>query len=206
MGALSTHDRPLKYEKIQFFFRKHWTHFLKPLVFGLAIGLTALLFFLVFGSILTTFRITILYPFFGFLTIIFFAFLINTFYLQIFNYYFNVIIVTDCRIVIARKTVFLKNDNDAIDLTKIQDVAVVAHGIFRNYLNYGALVITLSTSAPPVLIPFVPNPHYYLEQMNRIKREHILHRQERRISAPKTHPIKPIDYLQDIDKLEFGGS
>lgn len=203
MGDLKANHGPLKYEKVQFFFRKHWTHFLKPLVFGLAIGLTALFFFLVFGSILTNFRITILYPFFGFLSIIFSAFFIHSFFIQIFNYFFNVIIVTDCRIVIARKTVFLKNDNDAIDLTKIQDIGVVAHGIFRNYLNYGALVITLSTSAPPVHIPFVSNPHYFLEQMNRIKREHILHRQERRSLNPSTPTIKPMDYLQDIDKLEF---
>ena len=203
MGDPTIQTEQKKYEQVQFFFRKHWTHFLKPVIFGLVIGLLALFFFLVFGSILTFFRITVLYPFFAFLVIIFAIFYLNTFFLQIFNYYFNVIIITDCRIVIARKTVFLKNDNDAIDLTKIQDIAVVSHGLFRNYLNYGALVITLSTSAPPVVIPFAPNPHYYLEQMNRVKREHILRRQERRVPEALPSEVKPIDYLQDIDKLEY---
>lgn len=187
-----------KYEEIQFFFRKHWTHFLKPLVFGLAIGLLALFFLLVLGSVIMVFRITIFYSLFAFLAILTFAVFIHTFFIQLFNYYFNVIIVTDCRIIIARKTVFLRNDNDAIDLTKIQDIGVVSRGLFRNYLNYGALVIILSTSSPPVYIPYAPNPHYYLEQMNRVKREYILRRQEGRKPSGSPLADKPIDYLQEI--------
>lgn len=188
-----------KYEEVQFFFRKHWTHFLKPLVFGLAIGLLALLFFLVLGSIITVFRITIFYSLFAFLAIIIFAIFIHIFFLQIFNYFFNVIIVTDCRIIIARKTVFLRNDNDAIDLTKIQDIGVVSRGLFRNYLNYGALIITLSTSAPPMYIPFVPNPHYFLEKMNHVKREYILRRKEGRKTESDSE--KSLDYLQEVNQL-----
>ena len=203
MGDISTQTSQPKYEEVQFFFRKHWTHFLKPIIFGMLIGLLALFFFLILGALLTFFRITVLYPLFAFLVIIFAILFIDIFFLQIINYYFNVIIITDCRIVIARKTVFLKNDNDAIDLTKIQDIAVIAHGLFRNYLNYGALVITLSTSAPQVVMPFVPNPHYYLEQMNRVKREHILRRQERKGTEDKVPKITTEDYLQDVDKLEY---
>ncbi len=204
MGDLMTQVGPLDYEEVQFFFRKHWTHFLKPLIFGLTVGLLSLLTSLVIGAIITVFKISFLYTSFAFLVIIVSIFFINTFFLQLFNFYFNVIIITDCRIVIARKTVFLKNDNDAIDLTKIQDVGVVAHGIFRNYLNYGALVITLSTSSPPVVIPFAPNPHYYLEQINRVKRQHILRRQEGR-TYPRQKPSRvPLGYLKDIDKLEYG--
>jgi len=199
MGDTITNEGWQKYEEVQFFFRKHWTHFLKPLVFGLAIGLLGLFFFLVLGSVITVFRVTIFYSLFAFLAILSFAVFIHTFFIQLFNYYFNVIIVTDCRIVIARKTVFLRNDNDAIDLTKIQDIGVVSRGLFRNYLNYGALLITLSTSSPPVHIPYAPNPHYYLEQMNRVKREYILRRQESRKPSKSFPPEKPLEYLQEVN-------
>ncbi len=198
MSELTAHHGIMKYEKIQFFFRKHWTHFLKPCVFGVSIGLLILFAYLLIGAVIMSFGVTFLYSLFAFLVIISSIFVINTFFLQLFNFYFNVIIVTDCRIIIARKTVFLRNDNDAIDLTKIQDIGVIAHGIFRNYLNYGALIITLSTSAPPVVISYVPNPHYYLEQMNRIKREHILRRQEIKHSEKGKK-----DYLKDIKNLEL---
>jgi len=126
------------------------------------------------------------------------------FFLQIINFYFDLVIVTDYRIIIARKTVFLKNNSDTIDLTKIQDIAVEAHGILRNYLRYGKLIITLSTSAPPVTINYVPDPHFYLERTNRIKREHILQRQEKKKSTDSETQAKKQKkeyYLQNIYDL-----
>ena len=60
MGYYMEHSALSKYETVQFFFRKHWTHFLKPLVLGMLIGLLSLLFFLVLGSILTFFQVAIL--------------------------------------------------------------------------------------------------------------------------------------------------
>jgi hypothetical protein len=193
----------MKYENIQFFFRKHWTHFLKILIFNLTLSLIVIFSLLIIGTIITVFHITVFYPFFAFLVIILSLFVINTSVLQLFNFFFSVVIVTNNRIIIASKTVFLKNDNDAIDLTKIQDIGVVAHGILKNYLNYGSLIISLSTATPPIEIPCAPNPHYYLEQMNRVKRENILERQERRnITAQTQNQAKTLDYLRDIDKLE----
>lgn len=204
MGEQMLNKGPYKYEIVQFFIRKHWTYFLKLLIFGIAIGLLIILFFLIFGSMMSFFRITAFYASFSFIVIIISIIYINTLFLQLFNYYFDMVIVTDCRIIISRKTVFLKNDNDAIDLTKIQDIGVTAHGLFRNYLNYGALIITLSMAAPPVTITHIPNPHYYLEQTNRIKREHILNRQERRkvlTEQMNAEKASREDYLQEVDQL-----
>lgn len=190
-----------RYEEIQFFFRKHWTHFLKPVLFGLLIGIMTFMFFLVMGAIVTLFHISFFYSFFAFSVIVVSILYINTLFLQIINYFFDMVIVTNNRIIVCKKTVFLKNDNDAIDLTKIQDTGVIAHGFMRNYLNYGSLLITLSTSAPPVQINFVPNPHFYLEKLNRVKRENILHRQELRILGAEESLGKNEHYLQSIDKL-----
>ena len=111
------------------------------------------------------------------------------------------VIVTESRIIVSKKTVFLKNDNDAIDLTKIQDIGVIAHGFLKNYLNYGSLLITLSTAMPPINLNFVPNPHYYLERLNRVKREQIVRRQERRGLLTTDSQGKAEPYLQPIDKL-----
>lgn len=201
MGERGEINSPLRYEGIEFFLRRHWTHFLKPVFFGFLIGTMGLLFFLVLGSVITLFKITFFYSFFAFLVIIVSILYVNTLFLQIINYYFDMVIVTDSRIIISRKTVFLRNDNDAIDLTKIQDIGVIAHGFLCNYLNYGALMITLSTAMPPVYLNFVPNPHYYLERLNRVKREQILKRQERRGLHVTDSQGTPDLYLQSIDKL-----
>jgi hypothetical protein len=189
-----------KYEEIQFFFRKHWTHFMKPIIFGLLIGAMTFFFLWALGYLVLMLKISFFYSLFAFFSITVSILFIDAFFLQIINYFFDLVVVTDHRIIVNKKTVFLKNDNDAIDLTKIQDVGVIAHGFFRNYLNYGALMISLSTAAPPIFINFVPNPHYYLELMNRVKRENILHRQQRR-GLVVTESQKTEDYLQSVDKL-----
>lgn len=189
----------LKYENYQFFFRKHWVHFLKPLFLMIPVFLLIFIILLGLGRLalmIDLLFVRVLYIVIANITTIIF---LTIFFLQIINFYFDLVIVTDCRIIIARKTVFLKNNSDAIDLTKIQDIAVEAHGILRNYLRYGKLVITLSTSAPPVAINYVPDPHFYLEWTNRVKREHILQRQEKR--KPDATAQKKEDYLQDISDL-----
>jgi hypothetical protein len=185
----------LKYENFQFFFRKHWVHFLKPFFLMIPVFLLIFIILLGLGRLSLMVNLTFIRVFYVLFAIVVTIVFLTIFFLQIMNFYFDLVIVTDCRIVIAQKTIFLRNNSDAIDLTKIQDIAVEAHGILRNYLRYGKLVITLSTSAPPIAIGYVPDPHFYLEWTNRVKREHILQRQEKR------RPEKKEDYLQDINEL-----
>ena len=189
----------LKYETIQFFFRKHWISFIEPISYFIPIGFFIAVLLLGLGSVVITLDIHILKVLYFFFSIMIIIGFLNISLLRFINYYFNLVIVTDCRIIIVDKTIFMRNDYSAIDLTKIQDISVEAHGIIRNYLKYGKLIITLSTSSPPINISSTPHPHTYLEKMNKIKREHILKRQERKMSEEKK--ISPIEYLQDMHNI-----
>jgi hypothetical protein len=193
----------LKYEHYQFFFRRHWMKFLKPIFFILPIVFLILVILIILGRLTLMVDLIFVRVFYVFFAMILTIVFLTIFFLQVINFYFDLVIVTDCRILIVRKTVFLKNNSDAIDLTKIQDIAVEAHGILRNYLRYGRLIITLSTSAPPIAITYVPDPHFYLEWMNRVKREHILQRQEKKKPTITTKPAqRQEEYLQDIHNLQ----
>ena len=192
----------LKYEHFKFFFRRHWVRFIHPLFIIIPVGLLMFLILMMFGRLVLIVDFVFLRAFYVFFTMVLTIFFIKLSFLSIINFYFDLTIVTDCRVLIIQKTVFFKNNFDAIDLTKIQDIAVEAHGLLKNYLKYGKLVITLSTSAPPLTISYVPNPHYYLEWSNRVKREHILHRQKG--TTEQSAPPKPqTDYLQDIHRLNI---
>lgn len=195
----------LKYEHFQFFFRKHWIKYIQPILFSLPVGLLILVILLFLGrlTLLVDFIfVRAVYVYFTLTTSVGFLLLVA---LQMINFYFDMIIVTDTRILIIRKTVFMRNNSDAIDLTKIQDIAVESHGILRNYLRYGKLIITLSTSAPPITINYVPDPHFYLEWSNRVKREHILKRKNPGMfikdEGQKTSGAS--DYLQDVSNLNL---
>lgn len=190
----------LKYEHFEFFFRKHWVKYIQPILFSLPVGLLILVILLLSGrlTLLVEYEVVrSIYVHFTIITSIGFFIIAS---LQVINYYFDMVIVTDSRILVIRKTCFLKNNSDAIDLTKIQDIAVESRGIFCNYLKYGKLIITLSTSAPPITITYVPDPHYYLEWTNRVKREHILKRQTK-FEGQKIGDAS--DYLQDIQNLNL---
>lgn len=189
----------LKYEHFKFFFRRHWVRFIHPIIFTLPIGLLIIIILALFGRLVLIVDFVFLRAFYLYFTMLVTIIYLNLTFVQIMNYYFDLTIVTDCRVIIVRKTLFLKNNSDAIDLTKIQDIAVESRGIFRNYLRYGKLVITLSTSAPPITISYVPDPHYYLEWTNRVKREHILNRQKGKTDTSSKGPENP--YLQDINSL-----
>jgi len=178
--------------------------FLQPFFFTFPVLLLLLVVLIVLGRLTLMVDLMFVRVFFVFFSMILTIVFLMMFFLQVINFYFHLTIITDCRILIVKKTVFLKNNSDAIDLTKIQDIAVEAHGILRNYLRYGKLIITLSTSAPPVTISFVPDPHFYLEWTNRVKREHILQRQEKNkpnIASTSIYKQKQEDYLQDIHNL-----
>jgi len=191
----------LKYEHFQFFFRKHWVKFIQPILSSIPVALLILGILLFLGRLTLFVDYTFVRAFYVDFTLLISVGFLILFSLQMINFYFDMVIVTDNRILVIKKTCFLKNNSDAIDLTKIQDIAVESRGILCNYLKYGKLVITLSTSTPPLVINYVPDPHYYLEWINRVKRENILKRRTDRIQAKSEEQKKQADYLQDIGNL-----
>lgn len=195
----------MKYEQFQFFFRKHWVKFLQPILFSIPVGLLIFVILIFLGrlTLLVDYNfIRAFYVHFTLLTSIGFLLLSS---IQLINFYFDMVLITDSRVLVVRKTIFLKNNSDAIDLTKIQDIGVESRGILCNYLKYGKLVITLSTSAPPIVIDYVPNPHYYLEWSNRVKREHILKRRSDRMPGRPEESKTAVssEYLKDIRNLNL---
>jgi len=195
----------MKYEQFQFFFRKHWVKFIQPILFSIPVGLLILVILIFLGRLTLLVDIAFVRAFYVHFTLLISVGFFLLASLQMVNFYFDMAIVTDSRILIVKKTCFLKNNSDAIDLTKIQDIAVESHGILRNYLRYGQLIITLSTSAPPLVLYHVPDPHFYLEWTNRVKREHILKRRSDRFPAraEDQKSTGTSDYLQDIKNLNL---
>lgn len=181
----------MKDEQVQFFFRKHWVRFLRPAIFSLVVGFLVFSMLYMWGTFVINVPILFIREIYAFFVMMVAITYLHLFFFPLINYYFDLVLVTDYRILIVKKTVFLRNDNDAIDLTKIQDIGVQAHGIIQNYLNYGHLEIILSTSTPPIDIPYVPDPHYYLEWCNRVKRDYITRRRQK-------------SYLTDLTALNSG--
>jgi hypothetical protein len=96
---------------------------------------------------------------------------IHTFYIKLINHFLNTVIITNFRIVEVQKMIFIKDLQISLDVSMIQDVEKKQNGIIKNILNFGELIIVMS-SADTRTIRFVPNPNFHFRMINRLKLEY----------------------------------
>lgn len=161
-------------EIVQCFCRRHWIILLKEFVgffiFLMALGVIGYYFKGIYDFFSqNSFFIEILAV--GIVTLS--AIYIHHFFLRIITYFLNIVIITNYRIVILDKSLYLHDSKDATDLAKIQDIQKEQNGIVRNVLKFGKLIITLSSSSTTKQLTCIPNPDYHFRKINMLKREYI---------------------------------
>lgn len=170
-----------KNELVHCFCRKHWIvlvpHFIGALL--IAVGLVA---FISFSSVwnAATYRVV------SALIILGLTYYFHYFFIRFFNYYLQIIIVTNFRVIHLDQTLYFHRNRDSIDLPEIQDIVILQNGIIKTLFNYGEIIITLSSAHSSKTLVCVPNPEYYFRKINKTKREYIT---VRRMEKGKT-PIK----------------
>lgn len=129
-----------------------------------------------------------------FLQILFFGIILMTiliehmFFLRILNYYLDIVIITNYRIIDLKKSLFIHDEKEIIDLHEIQDTQKIQTGIFPNFLNYGDVKIMIPSLTKALVLPYMPRPEYYLNQINQCKRHYILDRRHQKEGEPQTPP------------------
>lgn len=150
------------------FFRRHWI-VLVPHVsaYGLCIMLTFLLLFF-----LPRFQLPSLTEAFFQLIVILslmaVCFVIHKFFLYVIEYYMNVVIITNYRVVEVRKSLFLQDDKESIVLKRMQDIQKQQGGLLKSIFKFGEIHILISF-ADPKIIRNVPTPDYHFRLLNHIR-------------------------------------
>jgi len=164
----------LENETVECFCRKHWIVLIRDIL-GFLIFITVLILLIAnFVRVYTFFSqdsslITLL----AFSIVCLFTLYIHHFFLRLIKYYLEIVVITNYRIVDVDKSLYLRDSKDAIDLSKIQDIKESKHGIMKKMLNFGELIITLSSTSTTKTLSFIPNPGYYFRKINELKREYI---------------------------------
>jgi len=109
----------------------------------------------------------------------------HRFFLRFFAYYLQIMIVTNFRVIQLDQTLFLNRNRDSIDLPEIQDIVIRQSGIFKTILNYGELIITLSSAHSSKTLTCIPNPEYFFRKINKTKREYITSRRVAKAAPEK---------------------
>lgn len=95
---------------------------------------------------------------------------IHAFFLQIFNYFLRIVIVTDSRFIEVRESLFFEKNRESIDLEKIQDIQAHKNGLFETMFDFGKINITLANIQDSKMIVFIPSPLHLIEYLNTLKR------------------------------------
>lgn len=176
----------LEFEEVQCFYRKHWIVLLKDffgfILFLIILGITAHNFKSIHDFFLQD---SFFIAFLAFSLVGLFTLYIHKFFLRMIRYFLDIVIITNYRIVILDKSLYLRDSKDAIDLHKIQDIEKLQDGILRKICKFGNLVIILSATSNTKTLKFTPNPDYHFRKINELKREYIQNRLKKQYQRKK---------------------
>jgi|GEM_PF-1049784 len=158
-------------EVVYAFFRHHWVSLL-PGILMLAVFIFLLLGFWIFFSqagfnpaFKPVFQVAIVFA------VPLLSYFIHTLFIEIVKHFLQTVIITNFRIVDIKKTILMKDSQDAVSIETIQDIKKQQNGFWKNILGFGELKLMLSSSDVKT-ITFVPNPNYHFRLICRVKQQH----------------------------------
>ncbi len=169
-----------KNERLVYFARKHWITLVPILIeaalcIGAAVGVVVgTLLYAREGSSTMGFAIA---------AVIVMTIWMHHVFVRLLNYFLDIVLITNFRIINIEKTLFLKNDKNVVDLHEIQDIKKFQHGITPNLLNYGKLVVVVPTMIEPMILEKMPAPDRFFRKINNAKRDYIYGRQQQRLNV-----------------------
>lgn len=162
-------------EKIYFIFGKHW--FFLTAQFAIYAAILILLILSPFllrasfggaGGENTLLQALLLTGYV--LTLIF----IHRFFLWLLSYCATFAIVTNYRVIVIKKSMFLKSEKEVLDLAEIRDIQMRKKGLFCNILNCGDINFILSTQEQDAtVIRMVHNPTDIQAKCNTVRHQRV---------------------------------
>ncbi|MEK7528417.1 MAG: hypothetical protein AAB592_01490 [Patescibacteria group bacterium] len=176
----------LAHETVLSFCRKHWVvlfpHIIGLVLFGVLVLGT---FILLPKATLYSFISSYAYRIVSLVLVGFSTYYLHKIFVNILNYFFRLLIVTNYRVVGIDKTVFFNDLRDTIDLSQIQDSVMHKTGFLQSMLNYGEVHIMLSAVSTRKVFSYIPNPDYHFRKINKTKREYIMGRQTQKLQMER---------------------
>ncbi|PIU08965.1 MAG: hypothetical protein COZ85_03570 [Candidatus Moranbacteria bacterium CG_4_8_14_3_um_filter_34_16] len=98
-------------------------------------------------------------PFFAFLRNLFFIFIWMIFFVIWIDYYLDVWIVTNKRIVNIEQKALFSRITSELELENIQDITTDVHGVIPTFLNYGNLFVQTAAEKERFIFRNIPDPY-----------------------------------------------
>lgn len=155
-------------EQLQFYFHQHWIRMLWPLTKLILVNALVLSIGYVLFRVLTieddAARRLLLTLFTAFFLITNFEFLV-----RFYRYLLYVIVVTDKKIHRIKKSLFMLDDHQSMDLWMLQDIFKCQHGIIQNILRFGTLILEAQETI--IRIHFAPSVSEKYEKLMHLREQ-----------------------------------
>lgn len=160
------------YERLLYLLHRHAITFL-PIIglFLLLLLVPIVVYFLISNLYPTLFEKEILYTLAVLAASVYYLSIYLFFYAQFIEYYLDMWIVTNDRIVDIEQHGLFNRSITELDLFRIQDVTTEVHGVFSTLFHYGNVIIKTASSNTHIVFRNVPNPNNIREQLVQLAEE-----------------------------------
>lgn len=153
------------------FFRHHWITLVREFLYFTIFSIFIVTFFIHVETIQEILRgnreLKMLF-FMGFLVETLY---IHRFFIKLLNYFVNIGIITNIRVIDHQKTVFFRDTLDSIDMAQIQNIEKIQDGVLPSLLGFGDIKIFLTASDTVKTFSAVPHSKFHFRCINRQKED-----------------------------------
>ncbi|HBU07453.1 MAG TPA: hypothetical protein DEB09_05220 [Candidatus Magasanikbacteria bacterium] len=148
------------YERVEFLLRRHYITFVPTIILFIVLGLIpGVVYFLINTLYPGLLEGEIFFPLSVLFASIYYLSLFIFFYAQFIDFYLDIWVVTNDRIVDIEQFGLFSRSVSEVDLFRVQDVTVVVAGFFPTILHYGDVIVKTASTNAHIVFYQVPHPN-----------------------------------------------
>jgi|SRR3989344_5528785 len=154
------------YEKVNFILRRHPLTFLPQIgLFLLLLSLPIFVYFIITASFPTLFASDKLFAAAVLTASVYYLSVYLFFFMHFIDYYLDIWIVTNDRIVDVEQFGLFSRTISELDLFRVQDVTTDVHGLFPTFFNYGDVSVKTASQNLDIIFRAVGNPNHIRQEL-----------------------------------------
>lgn len=164
--------RQKSYEHVRYVLRRHPFTFLPYIALLLILlVLPIIVYFLLENTVPQVFSGERIYTTLVLVASVYYLSVCLFFFAHFVDYYLDMWIVTNDRIVDIEQFGLLSRTISELDLFRVQDVTTDVHGFFATFLNYGDVSVKTASENIDIVFRQVPNPNHIRHELLRLSDE-----------------------------------
>lgn len=169
---LSTLIHKKSYEHVLYVLRRHPFTFLPRALFALTLLILPMVLIVLMRRLFPELFVSaIFFPIITLASSLYTLFVLLLLYTEFTDYYLDLWIITNDRIIDIEQFGLFSRTISEIDLFRLQDVTTEVKGFFATFLNYGTVTVTTASTNPDLVFRNIRDPNKIRNELIRLSHE-----------------------------------